>query len=118
VKRYLVFVGTYLMVQPSFFLGVLGVADNHEKIPSSELRSIPAKIEYKNEQVIITKANQRQKGRLPPEKDSSNLSLADLETYIIKLEDNIKIEPSDGFLRTTQLGQKMKKLAETFLFTG
>lgn len=114
MKRYLGVLGAYLIVQPSLFTGILGRIDQNNKDKSAESRNLPATVEYQNDQVIITKANQRKKDNSTKKTDSMHLN--NLENYLMILENEPKlIEGSSG---STQLGKKMNHLSRTFLFTG
>ncbi|EGO7986499.1 hypothetical protein [Enterococcus faecalis] len=114
MKRYLVFLGTYLMIQPSFFTGILGMIDQNKNDKSSESRNISATVEYQNDQVVITKVNQKKKDNKT--KKTDNMHLNNLENYLMVLESEPKL--NEGSSGTTQLGKKMKHLSRTFLFTG
>lgn len=114
MKRPLVFLGVYLVVQPGFILGMFGLLDKKVSHVSTSTTNLPAIVTYQNDQVEITKANQRQKEPLTKQTEDRPLNM--LENYLAKLEE----EPDlvEGPSSTTQLGQKMKHLSKTFLFTG
>lgn len=114
MKRYLAFLGAYLIVQPSFFTGILGRIDQNKNDNPAEFRNIPATVEYQNNQVVITKVNQKRKDNSTKKTDSMRLN--NLENYLMILENEPKL--NEGAPGTTQLGKKMKHLSRTFLFTG
>lgn len=112
-KNFFGLFGTVIIVQPMFTLGIIGlfVEKNGKEFGNNTTSS--ALVEYKNNQVIITKSNQEKK-RSP---DQSVTKLLDsLEGYLSMLE--AKPELKRGKDTTTQLGQKMKCLSKSFLFTG
>ncbi|EGO5066839.1 hypothetical protein H6228_002779 [Enterococcus faecalis] len=114
MKRYLGILGAYLIVQPSLFTGMLGRIDQNDKDKTAEFRKLSATVEYQNDQVVITKANQRKKDNSTKKTDSMHLNK--LENYLMILENEPKL--NEGTPSSTQLGQKMKHLSKTFLFTG
>ncbi|WP_291292569.1 hypothetical protein [Enterococcus sp.] len=113
MKRYLAFLGAYLIVQPSFILGIAEKVEETNQ-ESSETVSLPAVVEYQNNQVKITKANQKKEEKQTTQ--STDLRLNHLENYLAMLEAGPNLV--EGKPGTTQLGKKMKCLSKTILFTG
>ncbi|WP_291292436.1 hypothetical protein [Enterococcus sp.] len=113
MKNILGLFGTAVIVQPMFTLGMIGLFAEKDSKGFRNDTTSSALVEYKNNQVIITKSNQEKK-RLPNQ--SVTKPLDSLEGYLSMLE--AKPELKRGGETTTQLGQKMKHLAQTFLFTG
>lgn len=113
MKNILGLFGTAVIVQPMFTLGIIGLFVEKDSKEFGNSPTSSAVVEYKNNQVIITKSNQEKKWS--PDQSVSK-SLDSLEVYLSMLEAKPKIKK--GGDTTAQLGQKMKYLAQTFLFTG
>ena len=114
MKNYLVFFGAWLIIQPTVTLGIISSADEKKDIETVDTPNLQSTIEYKNNQIIITKPNQRKKEETPAQVGNTQLSA--LENYLARMESEPKL--TKGETTTTLLGQKMKRLSKSFLFTG
>lgn len=114
MRQYLVFVGTWLIIQPSFIFGLNGtIIKEINQVPSKN-SNLPATIEYQNDQVIITNPNQKKRNSKKIQADNTHLN--DLENYLGMLEAAPSLVSSGA--NTTQLGLKMRNLSKSILFTG
>ncbi|EOH73872.1 hypothetical protein [Enterococcus malodoratus] len=107
-KRFILF-GTWLIVQPTFFVWSFL---EQEKSDSQDT-ALPAVVEYEDNQVRIVKANRKKKTNFP---DKKVPDIGSLEMLLAKMEN----EPTSSGdpPKTTSLGKKMSYLAKTILFTG
>ena len=114
MKNYLVFFGAWLIIQPTVTLGVISSSDGKKDIEAVDTSNLQSTIEYKNNQIVITKPNQRKKEDTSAHVENTHLSA--LENYLARMESEPKL--TKGEETTTLLGQKMKRLSKSFLFTG
>lgn len=105
----MILLGTWLIVQPSLFAWSFFKQEKRE----NQETILPAIVHYEGNQVRIIKANKKKKTDIT-EKKAHDIS--SLEMMLTKMENEPK--SSGDPPKTTHVGQKMKYLAKTILFTG